>query len=176
MSPALTITLNIHLSVDGDQLRLTGADAVGPSGRVLSMPMADIDGDDERDQEGALLPARVRRLLEDRAPRAKVALYRTYLERCVRELGAQPAPPGTGDRDYINVNPPPSVRGARLSALTVSSGRLALHSMAPELADRWPAAEVVTVKGEPSYVRIYLHDDEHVEQALDMTRTVLEQR
>jgi hypothetical protein len=177
MSSALTITLNIHLALDGDQIRITGADATGPSGRVLSVLTSESDGDDEQGQdEDVLLSARVRRLLEERAPRGKVALYRAYLERCVQELGAQPVPPETGNRGYINVNPPTNVRGARLSALNLSSGRLALHSMLPEMADRWPDAEVVTVNDEPSYVRIYLRESEHLEQALDMTRTVLQQR
>ncbi len=48
--------------------------------------------------------------------------------------------------------------------------------MPPEMADRWPDAGVVTDSGEPSYVRIYLRESEHLEQALDMTRTVLQQR
>ncbi len=177
MSSALTITLNIHLAVDGDQVRITGADASGPSGRVLSvLTEPESGGDGEQDREEVLLSAGVRRLLQERAPRSKAGLYTAYLERCVQEFGAQPAPPETGNRGYINVNPPANVRGARLSALNLSSGRLALHSMAPEMADQWPDAEVVTVSGEPSYVRIYLRESEHLGQALDMTRTVLQQR
>ncbi len=76
----------------------------------------------------------------------------------------------------INVNPPAGVRGARLSALTLTSCRLAFHSMAPELARGWPDAQPVNINGEPTYVRIYLRGDEQVEQAMSMMRAALEER
>lgn len=168
--PEFTVTLNINVSVEDGTVSLGSASVTEPQGLPVALPSyqeAAADG---------LLSAAVVRMVEERSSRTEAARYRRFLERCVEELGARPVTPESGDRAYINVNPPAGVRGARLSALTLSSGRLAFHSMAPELAKQWPDAEPVNINGQPTYVRIYLRGDEQVEQAIAMTRAVLEER
>lgn len=91
----------------------------------------------------------------------------------VPSVGAAVDGPGIGA--YSNVNPATG-RGARLCALTLSSGRLAFHSMAPELANEWADAEPVDINGQPTHVRIYLRGDEQVEQTVSMIKAVLEEQ
>jgi len=164
---ALSITLNINLTLADGELQVTSADVVGPTGGVAVVATATEATDPMSPSLKALLA---------RAPRVHVIRYTRFLERCVEQVEAQLAPPESGDRAYVNINPPAGVRGARLAALTLSSGRLAFHGMAPERAGDWSHAEVVNINGEPTYVRIYLHDDEHVEQAMEMLAHELENR
>lgn len=168
--PEFTISLNINISVEDGRVSLTSATVAS------SEDAAPVDLEANEEALDGELSQQVVRMVEERSPRAESARYRRFLERCVEEIGARPATPDTGDRPYININPPGGVRGARLGALTLTSGRLAFHGMAPGLADRWPDAEPVSVNGEPSYVRIYLHGDDQLEQAMSMLRTVLEER
>lgn len=170
--PEFTVTLNIHVSVDDGNVTLGSASVSAPDGQAVGVEVAPAGGEPS---EGVLSRAVVR-MVEERSSRTQAARYRRFLERCVEELRARPVTPETGDRAYINVSPPPGVRGARLSALTLTSGRLAFHSMAPELAKEWPDAEPVNINGDPTYVRIYLRGDEQVEQAMSMMRAVLEER
>jgi hypothetical protein len=165
--PEFTVTLNINVSVEDGTVTLRSSSVDGR--RV------DLVEPDEQETGGPLSHAVVR-MVEERSPRTEAARYRRFLERCAAELGARPVTPESGDRAYININPPAGVRGSRLCALTLSSGRLAFHSMAPELAKEWPDAEPVSINGTPTYVRIYLRGDEQVEQAMAMTRAVLDER
>lgn len=120
--------------------------------------------------------AAVRNLVETRAPKAVAGRYLEFLERCVRDLGAQPAVPKSGDRPVVNINPPAGRRGARLAVFNVSSGRLALTDLGPELADEWPSAEVVSINDAPDHLKIYIKDDDHLDTGVEMARAVLERR
>ena len=168
--PEFTIALNINVSVEDGMVSLRSASLSSTDGESVELALADDEPSDR------LLSDAVVRMVEHRSVRTEAARYRRFLERCVEEFGARPTTPETGDRAYININPPAGVRGARLSALTLTSGRLAFHSMAPELATEWPDAEPVNINGEPTYVRIYLRGNEQVEQAMAMMRAVLEER
>lgn len=163
----LAITLNINLSLADGELQVTSADVIGQGGDVAVVATS-------ADPTDPMTPA-IRALLT-RAPRTDVIRYTRFLERCVEQVGAQLVPPESGDRAYVNINPPAGVRGARLAALTLTSGRLAFHGMTPELAQHWGHAEVVNVNGEPAYVRIYLRGDEQVEQAMQMLEHELDRR
>lgn len=123
-----------------------------------------------------VLDQAVRRLVEERAPKADAARYLEFLERCVAELGAQPVVPKTGDRPNVNVNPPARRRGARLAVLNVSSGRLAFNGLPPGELSRWAGAEVVEINGTPSHLKVYLAGDAQVEVGLEMVQAVLDRR
>lgn len=138
-------------------------------------PQPEPEPEPEEEEQPSLIPDRVADMVDENAPRSEVALYRSYLERCVEELGAQLAPPSTGDRVYVNVLPPGRVRGGRLAALNPRTGRVHCN-LSPDMVDDWPHAEVVYQNGEPTYLRIYLRSDDDVEQAVDMARTSLDLR
>ncbi|MDQ3715401.1 MAG: hypothetical protein M3381_05120 [Actinomycetota bacterium] len=169
--PEFTIALSINISVEDGRVSFTSA-TVAASDDAAPV---DLMASESAASDGGLSQPVVR-MVEERSPRTESARYRRFLVRCVEELGARPATPNTGDRPYVNINPPAGVRGARLGALTLTSGRLAFHGMSPELADNWPDAEPVSVNGKPTYVRIYLRGDEQLEQGMSMLRTLLEER
>lgn len=99
-----------------------------------------------------------------------------YLRRCVTELGARPEVPTSGSRPGININPPAGVRGGRLASIYVPSGRVAFRDLKPDEAADFDGAEIVENNGVPDHVKIYLHDDRAVEQALVATKAVLDRR
>ena len=141
--------------------------------------MAEAYGSDdeyEDEDENAVLPDSVRRLVEGRASRVDAPRYLEFLERCATELGAQLEVPKSGDRPYININPPLGRRGGRLASLNVSSSRMGFYALKPEQVRQWPHAEVVSNNGEPTYLKLYLRTKELFSEGLEMTQAVLDQR
>ena len=152
---------------------LAKLDADGSELRVASTGVKAEEAAEE-DREAAL-PEVVRRLVEGRAPKPDASRYLEFLERCVKELGAQLAVPKTGDRPYVNINPPAGRRGGRLASLNVSTGRVGFYALDPEQVGQWTHAEVVTNNGQPTYLRLPPHQRSHAE-GLEMTQAVLDQR
>ena len=167
MSTVATITVQITVEVP-DEYASSGNPPV--SVRVSTAPPPMVH--ETNNAEG--LPEAVDEMLSLRAPHAQAPLYRRFLHRCQSELGATLATPTSGDRPYLNINPPAGRRGGRLAALNLTSGRLHVQ-LDPARAGEWQHAQVVTNNGEPAYLRVYL-DDESAADAFDMVRAVLANR
>jgi hypothetical protein len=157
----LTINLRIKLALDGNG--------------GLSVAGVALDGAGSQGGQVTSLPAAVAERVLANSPPSRLDLTTSFLERCMGDLGAQLAPPATGPRPYINIFPPAPYRRKRLGAVNPRSGRVHVE-LDPDLHERWADAKVVPETGDPRYISIYIESEGHIDQAIDMLRTVLRLR
>ena len=119
------------------------------------------------------VPESVRDLVVERSPSKRVDLNMQFLQRCASALPVRLAIPSA--RPVVDIYPAALGKGGRLASFNVSSGRLAVFHK-PALVAHWPDAEVVELNGKPNHLRIYLHSQLHVDQALQMVQQLMQQR
>lgn len=124
------------------------------------------------DEPGAVTV--IRELIENEAPRDEARYQLDYIRRAAEELDLEARLP-SGSRKYVNLYPPAAFGRKRASAFQPSSGRLEIYCSPDRAADH-PDAAVVTHRGEPHAVKIYLRSAGAVDQALSLTRLGLEER
>ena len=119
------------------------------------------------------IPSDLERHIRRHAPAHLVPYELEYARRCILELELELRRPGSGARSYVNLYP--VRRGRRASAFEPRSGRVEIYCR-PDDAGGYSHAQIVTNKGEPHAVKVYLDSDEAVRQAVELTMIGLRER
>jgi hypothetical protein len=157
-----TVTLKITLQIEADDASIVDIE-LGPDDMgVMSESL--IGG----------VPVAVSRMIEEYAAPAMAPFLMAFADRCAAELSLDLETPA-GPRKYVNAYPPKRYGAKRAAAFDVKSGRVEIYCR-PQNARGRKLAEVVTNNGEPFAVKVYLHSQDAVDEAIALTQIGLNER
>ncbi len=142
-----------------------------PDGAEVDVRSEVSSNEPDRTRESAVNPDVRKRI--GTAKRGLRPFMLQYIERCASELACRTVVPTGKREDYLNTFPPVEYKRKRVSSLTITSGRLEVYCD-PSLAERFPNAEKDLHNDVPVQVKLYLLDEETVDEAVELTRLAIE--